>query len=121
MKNLTLAITLFLSMGSLQLNAQSLSPNTKTHWDKGTLMVETPERPEGQEHVLGLRAPKLDKVRVAFVGLGMRGPGAVRRFSHIPGVEIVALCDYDSTAAVQPHKYLREAGLKPSEIYFGED
>ena len=37
--------------------AQSLSPSTKTHWDKGTLVVETPERPAGQEHVLGLTAP----------------------------------------------------------------
>ena len=50
----------------IQANAQSLSPSTKTHWDKGTLVVETPERPAGQEHVLGLTAPKMDKVRVAF-------------------------------------------------------
>lgn len=101
--------------------AQSLSPSTKTHWDKGTLVVETPERPEGQEHVLGLTAPKLETVRVAFVGLGMRGPGAVNRFAHIPGVEVVALCDYDSVRAEKCQKYLREAGLAPAEIYFGED
>lgn len=101
--------------------AQSLSPSTKTHWDKGTLVVETPERPAGQEHVLGLTAPKMDKVRVAFVGLGMRGPGAVNRFSHIPGVEIVALCDYDSVRAENCQKYLRNQGLKPADIYFGED
>ena len=100
---------------------QSLSPSTKTHWDKGTLVVETPERPAGQEHVLGLTAPKLETVRVAFVGLGMRGPGAVNRFAHIPGVRVVALCDYDSAHAVAPQKYLREAGLAPAAIYFGED
>ena len=71
--------------------AQSLSPSTKYHWDKGTLVVETPQRPAGQQHVLGLTAPKMATVRVAFVGLGMRGPGAVERFTHIPGVQIVAL------------------------------
>ena len=78
---------------SLTAGAQSLSPNTKWHWDKGTIVVETPERPAGQQNVLGLKAPKLQTVRVGFVGLGMRGPWAVMRFCHIPGVEIVALCD----------------------------
>ena len=33
---------------SLTAGAQSLSPNTKWHWDKGTIVVETPERPAGQ-------------------------------------------------------------------------
>lgn len=101
--------------------AQSLSPSTKTHWDKGTLVIDTPERPAGQQHVLGLTAPKMETVRVAFVGLGMRGPGAVNRFAHIPGVEVVVLCDYDSTAAERPQKYLRKAGLKPADVYFGEN
>ena len=100
--------------------AQSLSPNTKTHWDKGTLVVETPERPAGQQHALGLTVDKIPNVRVAFVGLGMRGPWAVKRFSHIPGVQVKALCDYDSVRAEDCQKYLREAGLAPADIYFGE-
>jgi len=41
----------------------------------------------------GYAAPKMDKVRIGFVGLGNRGPGAVDRMSHIEGVEIKALCD----------------------------
>lgn len=122
MKKLGFAIAsaVILTLG-MQVKAQSLSPSTKTHWDKGTLVVETPERAAGQEHVLGLTAPKLDKVRVAFVGLGMRGPWAVNRFANIPGVEIVALCDYDSARAEASQKYLREKGLAPADIYFGED
>ena len=104
-----------------QATAQSLSPSTKTHWDKGTLVVETPERPAGQQHVLGLTTPKLETVRVAFVGLGMRGPWAVNRFANIPGVEIVALCDYDSVRAEASQKYLREKGLAPADVYFGEN
>ena len=43
-----------LLMGLQTVNAQSLSPSTKWHWDKGTIVVETPERPAGQEHALGL-------------------------------------------------------------------
>ena len=34
-----------------------------------------PQRPAGQKDVLQLTAPKLETVRVGFVGLGMRGPG----------------------------------------------
>ena len=52
-----------------------------------------PVRPAGQKDVVGLTTPKLDVVRVGFIGLGMRGPGAVERFTHIPGTQIVALCD----------------------------
>ncbi|MCM1111300.1 MAG: Gfo/Idh/MocA family oxidoreductase [Clostridium sp.] len=101
--------------------AQSLSPSTKWHWDKGTIVVDTPEREPGQEHALGLTVPKIDNVRVAFVGLGMRGPSAVDRFTHIPGVEIVALCDYDEKRAERSQRFLKEAGLMPADIYSGAE
>ena len=117
LKNLLFFALTAISVG---VGAQSLSPSTKWHWDKGTIVVETPERPAGQEHVLGLTAPKMKTVRVAFVGLGMRGPGAVKRFCHIPGVEIVALCDYVKERAEACQADLRTAGLKPADIYSGE-
>ncbi len=115
---MALAFAVLFAAGGL--NAQSLSPDTKTHWDKGTLVVESPTRPEGQQHVIGLKAPALKTVRVAFVGLGMRGPGAVTRFTHIPGVEVVALCDYEKERAEKCQKSLRKAGLAPAAIYWGE-
>jgi hypothetical protein len=88
-----LSFALAALLGISGINAQSLSPSTKTHWDKGTLVVETPERPVGQEHALGLTAPKLEVVHIGIIGLGMRGDGAVTRLINIPGVEITALCD----------------------------
>ena len=105
---------------SLMSMAQSLSPSTKWHWEKGTIVVDTPQRPAGQQHVLGLTAEPLKTVRVGFVGLGMRGPGAVNRFCHIPGVQIVALCDYEQKRAEGCQKYMKEAGLAPAAIYYGE-
>ena len=81
---------------------------TKWNWDKGTIVVETPERPAGQTSALGLALPKMEVVRVGFVGLGMRGPGAVERFTYIPGVEIVALCDYEEERAERCQKYLQK-------------
>ena len=110
------AMAFFMGVSAL---AQSLSSSTKWHWDKGTMVIETPTRPTGQKHVLGLTAPKLETVRVGFVGLGGRGPWAVKRYAHIPGVEIVALCDYEEARAEKTQSELRNRGLKPADIYFG--
>ncbi len=101
--------------------AQSLSPGTTYHFEQGTIVIDTPERPEGQESALGLTVPKMATVRVGFVGLGMRGPGAVLRFTHIPGVQIVALCDYVEARADSCQKYLRAQGLPPAAVYSGEN
>jgi hypothetical protein len=46
-----------------------------------------------QFNMSGYAAPKLETVRIGFIGLGNRGPGAVDRMNHIEGVEIKALCD----------------------------
>ena len=110
------AMAFFMGVSAL---AQSLSSSTKWHWDKGTMVIETPTRPAGQKHVLGLTAPKLETVRVGFVGLGGRGPWAVKRYAHILGVEIVALCDYEEARAEKTQSELRNRGLKPADIYFG--
>lgn len=92
---------------------------TRWHWDGGTIVVETPPRPEGQQNVLGLTAPRLEVVRVGFVGLGMRGDGAVRRFTYIPGTQVVALCDYERGRAEQCQEFLRQAGMPDAAVYSG--
>ncbi len=94
---------------------------TPWHWEKGTIVVDTPQRPDGQQHALGLTAPKLNVVRVGFVGLGMRGPGAVERFTYIPGVQIVALCDYEKERAEKCQDILKKASLPKAAIYSGEE
>ena len=73
------------------------------------IKVETPARPAGQEDVIKLVAHKNDTVRVGFIGLGMRGPGAVSRWTHIPGTKIVALCDL-SPERVEKSQEIRNAG-----------
>ena len=90
------------------------------HWNKGTIVIDTPQRPAGQQSVIGLTVPKMKVVRVGFAGLGMRGPGAVERWTHIPGVQIVALCDYDAKRAENCQKYLRKANMPDAAIYSGE-
>ena len=98
----------------------TLSDGSKWQWNKGTIVIDTPQRPAGQEDVIGLTVPKMKVVRVGFVGLGMRGPGAVQRWTHIPGVQIVALCDYEQKRAERCQKFLKEANMPEAAIYYGE-
>lgn len=120
LKLFSLAFAAMLSVGFQSANAQSLSPTTKWHWNKGKIVIETPQRPEGQKDVLGLALPKKKVVRIGLVGLGMRGPGAVENFSLIPGVQVVALCDYEEKRAVKQNERLRKNGLAPAAVYYGE-
>lgn len=120
-KCFAVAFATMLTFGAVAMNAQSTSASTKWHWEQGTIVVDTPARPAGQKDVINLATPKLQTVRVGFVGLGMRGPGAVARWTHIPGVQIVALCDYEEARAEACQKYLKNAGLAPAAIYSGAD
>lgn len=90
-------------------------------WEGHTIVTETPSRPDGQKHVLNLTAPKMEAVRVGFIGLGMRGPGAVERWCNIPGVEIVALCDYEPERAESAQGILYKNGMPPAALYAGEN
>ncbi len=83
--------------------------------------TETPARPAGQKHVLGLTTPKMDTVRVGFIGLGMRGPGAVQRFTHIPGAKIVALCDLYPERVEKSQTILDNAGVPRAAEYSGSE
>ena len=65
----------------------------------------------------GYAAPALKKVRVGFVGLGMRGPGAVHRIAAIPGAEVAALCDIYPERVAMQQKWLADNG-KPQALEF---
>ena len=95
--------------------------NSKTNGNYEPLTTKVPTRPSGQKDVLGLTTPKMETVRVGFIGLGMRGPGAVSRFTHIPGVEIVALCDLHTDRVEKTQAILEKAGLPAAAGYSGEE
>ncbi|HCO67116.1 MAG TPA: glycosyl hydrolase [Dysgonomonas sp.] len=84
-------------------------------------MISTPvpARPAGQTDVLQLRTDPIPTVRVAFIGLGMRGPGAVKRMTHINGVEVVALCDVEEKNVKKVNKMLEDAGVDKAKEYYG--
>ncbi len=84
--------------------------------------IATPitKRPAGQTDVLQLAVDPIPTVRVAFIGLGMRGPGAVYRMTHIDGVEIVALCDVEQDRVEKVNKKLEEKGLPKALEFYGD-
>lgn len=85
----------------------------------GQIELDIPQRPAGQKDVIGLRAPKIKTVRVGFIGLGMRGSDAVNRFTHIPGTEIVAVCDIEPARVKRSQEDLKKAGYPVATGYSG--
>ncbi|MBP6065939.1 MULTISPECIES: Gfo/Idh/MocA family protein [Bacteroides] len=85
------------------------------------ITVKTPARPVGQKDVINLVTPKLETVRVGFIGLGMRGPGAVARFTKIPGTQVVALCDIRPESVEKTQQILKKAGLPEAASYSGTE
>ncbi len=115
-KNLCLAVVGFALIGL----TACTSKNDKTCQNEvKPIEVAVPERPAGQQDVIQLTTPKLDTVRVGFVGLGMRGPGAVQRWTHIPGTKIVALCDVEPDRVAKANEILVKAGLPKAAEYSG--
>lgn len=88
------------------------------------LFVNEERRPSpgvGAFNMSGYAAPKIDKVRVGFIGLGNRGPGAVERISYIEGAQIVALCDNRPERLPMAQKILTDKGLPKAKEYTGEE
>ena len=67
----------------------------------------------------GYSAPKIDTVRIGFIGLGSRGPGHVTNMSLLEGVEIKALCDIVPEQAEKAKKRIEFAGFNPT-LYSGD-
>ena len=88
------------------------------------IIFNEPERVAGQQSMLGFAAEPMDVVRIGFIGLGMRGPGAVKRFTQIEGAEIVALCDLLPENIENTQCLLESLGrprIATEAVYSGED
>ena len=82
-------------------------------------VLDPVQKQSGRSHtqkfnMSGYAAPAMDSVRVGIIGLGMRGPGAVARMSHIEGVEINALCDIRPEKVAAAQKLLETSSHKPA-------
>ena len=99
----------------------STSPKEGYSIVDGVIVFDVPARAEGQHSVLRLTVDPIPVVRVGFIGLGMRGPGAVERFANIDGVEIVALCDLYPERVDKSQEILTGHNLPAAAPYSGEE
>lgn len=72
-------------------------------------------------NMCGYAAPKIPIVRVAIIGLGMRGGDAVGRLSYIDGLEIVALCDKYPDRVEKAQQILEKRNRPRAKGYHGND
>jgi hypothetical protein len=108
---------LSLGSGALALGLPTFAGSRKDEDDRLQAAAQGKQR----FNMSGYGAPKLDKVRIGFIGLGMRGPGAVERMTHVEGVEIKALCDKDPQRATKAQQILGKKGLPKAKEYSGEN
>jgi predicted dehydrogenase len=87
----------------------------------GMIETPTPPRPAGQTDVLQLACDPIPIVRIAFVGLGMRGADAVERMTYIEDVAIVALCDAVESNVKQVNAMLQERGRPQALEFYADD
>ena len=83
--------------------------------------IETPERPAGQQDVIGLTCAPIDTVRIGFVGLGARGTEAIRRFTYQQHVQVKALCDLNQWRVDSCNRMLQRAGMDKADVYYGDE
>jgi predicted dehydrogenase len=88
---------------------------------KAQVLFPEPPRPEGQTDVIELRCDPIDTVHVAFIGLGSRGKGAVRRYTFLNGVKVVALCDVVPENLDLAQEILKEGGFAEADTYSGTE
>ena len=65
----------------------------------------------------GYAAPKIDTVRIGYIGLGNRGSGAIQRIQKLENVEVKALCDI-RTANAEAARNTFKGDVKP-QVYSG--
>lgn len=88
----------------------------------------TPFAPEPKRHKLapgtsmyGFVAPRLDTIRVAVIGVGARGSGAVQRLCTIPGVKVTALCELVEDKAAKQKNWMEQNGFGTPELFIGPE
>lgn len=109
----------FLQTTALGVGAWFLPAYASSAEDIHRIREQAAHTPTGPRfNMSGYAAPKLDVVRIGFIGIGNRGFGAVERMTRIEGVKINALCDLRPEQVDKARKLVEPAGHKPA-LYSG--
>ena len=69
----------------------------------------------------GFALKPMDRVRVAFVGVGVRGSAAVHRVSMVPGTEVACVCDLFPDRVDRQLKWLTDHGKPAARGFSGAE
>ena len=111
---------LFVAVMSWSITSSCNSSSGLAKQIEDSISVEPP-RPKGQTDVIGLRCEPIPVVRIAIIGLGMRGPGAISRLVNIEGVEIKAICDLEPYNIDRAQGILKRNNRPEATPYTGEE
>lgn len=78
---------------------------------------------DGEQYfnMCGYRAPKLETVRVGFIGIGNRGYSNLNQMTYLEGVEIKAICDIVQFRIDEVQQLLIKRNLPKVQVYTGSD
>ena len=79
-----------------------------------------PSRRSGAKYMGDFAAPKLDKVKVAIIGVGARGSGHASQLASIEGVDFVGVCDLNEGRAKRSADNVTKKGHTP-KVYSGDE
>jgi predicted dehydrogenase len=68
-------------------------------------------------HLTKSQSLQQTKVRLGFIGVGLRGRDHLGMALYRDDVEIVAICDIDPNAILQAQKLITDKGRKPAAVY----
>jgi len=120
MKKFTIILFVAMMGWSLSSCCNAGNKSCAVKQDTDAISAEPP-RPKGQTDVIALRCDPIPTVRVGFIGLGQRGPGAVSRFMYIEGIEVKAICDLEPYNIERVQRILERNGRPEATVYTGED
>lgn len=86
--------------------------------------ANTSSRLAGAKYMGDFAAPKLDKVKVAIIGVGARGPGHIVQAAACEGTEVVGICDlYEDLCNNARNAVLKQdpERHKNVKLYFGDE
>ncbi len=95
--------------------------NVFNSFSQGIIKTSVPPRTAGQKDVLELRCAPIPTVRIGFIGIGMRGIGAVHRMMAIDGVEIKAICDLEQYNLDKAQEAIKKQNHPQASEYTGKN
>jgi predicted dehydrogenase len=82
--------------------------------------TRAPSRPARARYMGGFAAPRLEKVKCAFIGVGARGSGHASQIAVIEGTEIVGICDLDAGRVQRSAVNVKGKGHNPM-LFSGDE